>query len=836
MSSSSSDINRQSGIALIALLVMLVLAGSYALYRGANININAPGEKEKQLQRLILAKDALIAYAVTDLKRPGRLLCPNLSGDGVSPLLTRDDCDSYNGLLPWKSLDLADGTDGTGAPLLYHLSPLFGGDRSSPALNSDTATSLRLDLPDGTPSNGIAALIIAPQGSIDPRNADGDDYFYTGRDGIPGDDDLVISITRQELMAATEQRIANEMRNCLGQHAASAENIEHTYPWPAPLASENYAGQTGSLFGRLPLTQSGNPDETLKTSNANLGTLRSKLGAASTPAEQLAILVELNNTAAYARSLYDGLYIAAADLQAKSQAAQNSFEALDTEIVAATANSSTFNAQAGSLPAAIQSRLPPLNAFIKSLNNLGLDIFSMEGTLQKNVLLNRINSAQNTPTSLTLGALQSQDNVFHNKLFSYSTTPNSEIGTVLNAGMLTSGIAAEDAKLAKAQPENLELASRAINSAQALQSITEELLKLIEDNRVYQDGQEYNFLSQQILNGFTESASTTSGYSTLVSALERANTRVAALSSTSGMIATAKSDAQASILLAISATRPPVDRTSLQSATLTAISSLDRLASSLSNNGDNVALESLKFAANTLMVSGQSAPSTITAAQGLRQPTKIAIYWAAIAQNHASDLARLARKGVTATYENNSSAYSAAKKLLTTLDGESGSIYLLQQHIANETPENGLAAQSAIENTKTSLDNLLEKANTLDDLLASSWADAAVPTNWFGNACSPFMTDSWWKTNQWENFFFYQITDRSSSIPGKLVVNGRGSYKIVVLSAGSALTGQDRNVRETRSFLEGINQDASRDGEAKAPITRFTSAPVSQNFNDRLAY
>ncbi len=831
-----TDIRKHSGIALVALLVMLVLAGSYALYRGANIRTSAQGARDKQLQQLILAKQALIAYAVTDLKRPGRLLCPNLSGDGISPLLTRDDCDSYSGFLPWKSLDLSEGTDSTGTMLLYHLSPLFGGDRSTPVLNSDTETSLKLDIPEGSPSNGIAALIIAPRGSIDPRNADGNEYFYIGTSDLPGDDDLIISITRQELMAATELRIANEIRNCLAQHAASAENVEHTYPWPAPLVSESYAGLTGSLFGRLPLTQSGNPDEALKKSNATLGRLRDQLANASTPDSQLAVLVELNNATAYAKSLYDSLYIAAKDLQEKSLSTKNSFGELDSEIVAATANSSAFNAQASNLPTAIQSRLPSLNALSKSLSNLGLDIFSMEAALQNSVLLFRIGNAQSAPSSLTLGALQSQDNVFQNKLFAFSTTPNYEISTVLSASMLASGTAAENAKQAKTQPENGEQVNRAIGSARTLQLITEELLKLIENNRISQDGQEYNFLSQRILNAWTESSSTESDYGTLISALERASTQIATLSTANSIITMAKSNAQGSVLLALSATHPPVEQTSLQSATLAAISSLDALASSLSNNGDNVALESLKFANNTLTVSSQSTPTSITAGQALRQPTKAVIYWADIAENHASDVARLARKGSTATYENNSSAYSAAKKLLSTLDGENGSIYLLQQYIANETPANKLAAQTAIGNAKISLDNLLDKANTLDDLLETSWANAAVPTNWQGSACSSFMTDSWWKTNQWERFFFYQIGDRNSSAPGKLIVNGRGNYKIVVLSAGTSLPGQDRSIRETRNYLEGLNQDTSRDGEAKTPVTRFTSIPASPSFNDRLAY
>ena len=86
---------KQSGMALIALLVLLIMAGSFALYRSLNSASDRVTIEQSQLLRLARAKEALAAYAVTDSKRPGRLLCPDLLGDGVSPLLSRDDFDAY---------------------------------------------------------------------------------------------------------------------------------------------------------------------------------------------------------------------------------------------------------------------------------------------------------------------------------------------------------------------------------------------------------------------------------------------------------------------------------------------------------------------------------------------------------------------------------------------------------------------------------------------------------------------------------------------------------------------------------------------------------------------
>ena len=92
----------------------------------------------------------------------------------------------------------------------YVVSPMFGGDRARPPLNSDTVTSLRLDVPAGADSNDVVALIIATRGQMDTRNADGDDYFYSYsyQPNNPDDNDVIMPVTRQELMAAVEKRVA----------------------------------------------------------------------------------------------------------------------------------------------------------------------------------------------------------------------------------------------------------------------------------------------------------------------------------------------------------------------------------------------------------------------------------------------------------------------------------------------------------------------------------------------------------------------------------------------------------------------------------------------------
>jgi len=855
--------SKQSGIALIALLVLMVLAGGYAYYRSANIGSSRLQESSNLLLQLSQAKEALIAYAVIDATRPGRLLCPDMMGNGISPLLTRDDCDAYGGWLPWKTLDLTSASDGYGSNFHYRLSPLFGGDRTSPPLNSDTATSLRLDVPDPSPSNDIAAIIIATRGPLDTRNADGDDYFYNGSSDLPDDNDLVIAVTRQELMAAVEQRIANEVRKCLEQHASSTDNPAQTYPWPSPLANAIFKGTAKSLFGMIPITQPGsNPDEVLKKSTSDLKTLKNTLESASTAAEQLAAVGQISEQAAYARALYDRLYITAADLEAKAKTTETSFYALDATIAAATIDSATFTENASTIPAAIDSALPSLTAFRESLSNSGLDPFLMELQVQNPKLKTKIDAAATGPSATSFSGLVSQINVFKNKLFERSSTPNLDIKNWLDTGLIAATTAAVDANNAKDFPADTALASLAIASATTLHNKNLLLYNAIQTSRVNIDGNEIGFRAERILAALAEYPANQEqqSTSTLIPALEASRTLVNSLSTGSGTVVSARAAAISALDAALVAARALGDEAKIQSTASTSATRLNELAATMTRNGDNIVQETLKEATDTLTASTQTAPPNLTAGRGLRTVSvKDVVYWADATATHAADVARLARKSTGAAGDSTNSAYAAARKLLASLDGDSGTASLLEQYIKTSSDTDKQAAQTALAKTQTLLNTMLDKAGTLDALLETGLADAATPTVWYGSACAmlkpPTGSDTWWAINNWSNLLFYQISDRIRPATGRLTVNGSGNYRSVVLATGKTVCPPDlanpgkckldaqgraiywdRSIRETERFLERKNQDISRNGDAKSPVTQFSSEPVSATFNDRLSY
>ena len=828
----------ESGIALVALLVLLIMAGAYAFYRYANVGAGRIEQEAKLAATLARAKEALIARAVTDANRPGSLPCPDVTGDGKAAMFTLTQCPSYTGWLPWVTLDLPELTDDTGTRLWYALSPNLRDDDSAQPINSDTMPTLRID-----GGGEIAAVIIAPRGALSGQtrpsnsaadylegdNANGDGNFVSGP-ASNSFNDVVAIITRQELMAAVEKRIANEVRACLEEHAASPLNTEQTYPWPAPLSNSTFKGTAQSLFGMVPATQpGGNPDIDLKQSINDLTSAQSTLTTAwanSDLAGAQQALATINEIAAGARAQFDRLFLLAEALYQSATAADAAFSLL------------------GSAPDsnAIALAKPTIAAFQSALSDSGIDPFLGELTDQNQVLAQKINDAASAPSYDTFNALRTQiNNIFRRKIYAYSVTPNPDISLAISAANLIAIDAISKVEVARSLPNyttepNITLASQAISRANDLINANTAIYDTTLASRVNVDTSEIRYLAQRLGVFLTAYSALpdTNALDALVLALSGAAQSINAISTGSTTVLAAK----AAAVGALSATLPPNTNT-VVAVTGAAIASTDALATAIENNGDNVLLETLKIADSRL---AQAISGTLDAAT-LKNTVDGVDYWATQTAAYANDIARKARKRVNIPTANDSStsAYTRSSQLLDSLDGSTGSIALLNDYI--QTPGDiakATAAQAAVNSTQAALSNTISSASTLESILESGTAQAASITQWYGNACAFLRpasgTPTWWTANGWANVTFYQISDRVRPAVGKLTVNGSGAYRVVALSAGRAIGTQNRTTRTTANYLEGINADVSRDGDARTPVVVFSNAPVSDTFNDRLAY
>ncbi|MGB9149567.1 MAG: hypothetical protein WCB36_04915 [Burkholderiales bacterium] len=262
----SIGLQRQRGIALLILLLILASGGIYALLRTLNQNSLQTERDRITSDSLAAAKQALIGYAVgmnlqpNTALRPGDLPCPDGNNDGSAESSCGNASGSNQttrlGRLPWKtlSLSLPDLRDGYGERLWYAVSNNFKLSSRHNPLN--TATNGTITVRDaygnilhnasGTNTTGAIAVVIAPGPAI-PRNGvmqvrsgagvnsaanyldftpteDNADFVDAGLNGfIQGNatninsqinNDQMIVISKEDLMPLIIKRVEGERDNC----------------------------------------------------------------------------------------------------------------------------------------------------------------------------------------------------------------------------------------------------------------------------------------------------------------------------------------------------------------------------------------------------------------------------------------------------------------------------------------------------------------------------------------------------------------------------------------------------------------------------------------------
>lgn len=256
----------QKGVALLVGLLLVFLAtATWMLRQSSGIAVRNQFERTTA-SALSQAKEALIGRAAVDDDRPGSLPCPDLIDNGVSPLLVGNNCPSYVGRLPWKTLRIGDLRDASGERLWYALAPALRNDNSAQPVNSQKPLEITLD---GTPN--IAAIVLSPglaladqngrpsnaaADYLDGSNNDGDNAYISGP-ATPTFNDKILAITREDLFRTVHQRVLAEVRG-INTSPLGAPNwgLRHYYadngsfPW-ADSGADGY-GDVGTVSGNLP--------------------------------------------------------------------------------------------------------------------------------------------------------------------------------------------------------------------------------------------------------------------------------------------------------------------------------------------------------------------------------------------------------------------------------------------------------------------------------------------------------------------------------------------------------------------------------------------------------
>ncbi len=303
----SNSFKRQQGAVILTLMLVVLSASSFVVIKALNANTVRRAQVDLTTkQALMEAKSALMGYAIayhattpTLGKGPGHLPCPDHDAAGTQGSSDAvPDCtvasSNETGRFPWRTLGMHELLDGSGAPLWYAVS---NGHRAmaNPPLNSETAGALQVDA-----ATDVVAVIIAPGAALagqyrdtaneydaadfleDENASVGDNTFVS----IASDDfnDVIVRITRGELMAAVERTVLNEVAAALDNYFDDPDADDDTsgddpdcgadtdcddgYPWLSDFAdpsTSNYVGAIDNFgggdlaFGHLPLVRWNQP-------------------------------------------------------------------------------------------------------------------------------------------------------------------------------------------------------------------------------------------------------------------------------------------------------------------------------------------------------------------------------------------------------------------------------------------------------------------------------------------------------------------------------------------------------------------------------------------------
>ena len=257
----------QRGAARMVILIVVLLGFVTVLVSLLSTSAIKNAQQGTTAAALAQAKDTLIGRAVLDGNRPGSLPCPDTDNDGDVNGVAGNCTDSYIGRFPRKTLELPDIGDGNGERLWYVLSPSFRDNPAAQPLNSVSPNVWTDSLTLGAETN-IVAIVFEPgtplngqngrpssniADYLEGENADSNTVYAAGPTSETFND-RALAITRADLMAAVEKRMAAEARQLLTDFYTNSHVVAGSryFPYAATLGTNSPT--IGLRLGLLPVS------------------------------------------------------------------------------------------------------------------------------------------------------------------------------------------------------------------------------------------------------------------------------------------------------------------------------------------------------------------------------------------------------------------------------------------------------------------------------------------------------------------------------------------------------------------------------------------------------
>lgn len=258
----------QRGQVLLVVLALLGIGFGAALYAFISPANSTIQRDKTTVAALAQAKEALIGRAAADFNRPGSLPCPDTDNDGTAEIFTgfpANNCPSYIGRLPWRTLGLPDLRDSHGERLWYALSPLFRDYSGAGPLNSNSEG--QIDIIGTAPASKVIAIVFAPglvtgaqvrgtaanQNNVANYLEGGNETGITTNTFVTGQatnsfNDKLLPVTSDNLFPTVEMRVAREARSVL----LAFYSANSFFPFANAYSDGSHQCTNNQLSGRIP--------------------------------------------------------------------------------------------------------------------------------------------------------------------------------------------------------------------------------------------------------------------------------------------------------------------------------------------------------------------------------------------------------------------------------------------------------------------------------------------------------------------------------------------------------------------------------------------------------
>lgn len=266
------SLQKQSGAVFLLFITVMVLAGVVLTIGKVSINQQRQNLTEQTHQRLQLAKDALLGYALNQ-DPPGVLPCPDVSGDGDADI-SGGVCSVMKGWLPFRTLAVDDLRDSSGEKFWYVLDTNYA--QSTSGFNSSFASQLN------TNGTSLAFALIAPYQTLTGQvrsssTPDANNYlegvnsdtdpFTVAYEKSDDNNDILLNVTTQQFWAVIERGVVlPTLSDALNQYLTNCG----VYPWAANFSQSPFDSMVSLQQGSVPTNSQTPSDGSVCASNLTL--------------------------------------------------------------------------------------------------------------------------------------------------------------------------------------------------------------------------------------------------------------------------------------------------------------------------------------------------------------------------------------------------------------------------------------------------------------------------------------------------------------------------------------------------------------------------------------